>query len=93
MKNKMLVSAVCMALAAAAVAGCGGKKDASGGGSSKPVTLKMNVTTSENSVWHVAAKEFKKEVEEKTQYSVVEIKRLVGVQLESGMIVADYLRK
>ena len=34
-----------------------------------------------------------KEVEEKTQYSVVEIKRLVGVQLESGMIVADYLRK
>ncbi len=66
MKNKMLVSAVCMALAAAAVAGCGGKKDASGGGSSKPVTLKMNVTTSENSVWHVAAKEFKKEVEEKT---------------------------
>ena len=32
------------------------------------------------------------EVEEKTQYSVVPIKRLVGVQLESGMIVADYLR-
>ena len=31
-------------------------------------------------------------VEEKTQYSVVDIKRLVGVQLESGMIVADYLR-
>ncbi len=33
-----------------------------------------------------------KEVEEKTQYSVVPIKRLVGVQLESGMIVADYIR-
>ena len=33
------------------------------------------------------------EVEEKTQYSVVPIKRLVGVQLESGMIVADYLRE
>ena len=33
-----------------------------------------------------------KEVEEKTQYSVVDIKRLVGVQLESGMIVADYLK-
>ena len=32
------------------------------------------------------------EVEEKTQYSVVPIRRLVGVQLESGMIVADYLR-
>ena len=31
-------------------------------------------------------------VEEQTQYSVVDIKRLVGVQLESGMIVADYLR-
>ncbi len=34
-----------------------------------------------------------KEVEEATQYSVVDIKRLVGVQLESGMIVADYIRK
>ena len=33
------------------------------------------------------------EVEEATQYSVVDIKRLVGVQLESGMIVADYIRK
>ena len=32
------------------------------------------------------------EVEEKTQYSVVDIKRLVGVQLESGMIVADYIK-
>ncbi len=33
-----------------------------------------------------------KEVEEASQYSVVDIKRLVGVQLESGMIIADYLR-
>ena len=33
-----------------------------------------------------------KEAEEKTQYSVVDIKRLVGVQLESGMIIADYIR-
>lgn len=31
-------------------------------------------------------------VEKETQYSVVDIKRLVGVQLESGMIIADYLR-
>ena len=31
-------------------------------------------------------------VEELTQYSVVDIKRLVGVQLESGMIVADYVK-
>jgi tripartite ATP-independent transporter DctP family solute receptor len=67
MKKKMLVSAACMALAAATVAGCGGKSGSGSGGSSKPVTLKMNVTTSENSVWHVAAKEFKKEVEEKTK--------------------------
>ena len=37
-------------------------------------------------------RELSAEVEEKTQYSVVPIKRLVGVQLESGMIVADYLR-
>ena len=33
-----------------------------------------------------------KQSEEETQYSVVDIKRLVGVQLESGMVVADYLR-
>ena len=33
-----------------------------------------------------------KQSEEETQYSVVDIKRLVGVQLESGMIIADYLR-
>ena len=32
-------------------------------------------------------------VERETQYSVVDIKRLVGVQLESGMVIADYLRK
>ena len=31
-------------------------------------------------------------VEELTQYSVVDIRRLVGVQLESGMIVADYVK-
>jgi TRAP-type C4-dicarboxylate transport system substrate-binding protein len=67
MKKKMLVSAACMALAAATVAGCGGKSGSGSGSSSKPVTLKMNVTTSESSVWHVAAKAFKKEVEEKTK--------------------------
>ncbi len=33
-----------------------------------------------------------KKVEEESKYSVVDIKRLVGVQLESGMIIADYLR-
>ena len=37
--------------------------------------------------------ELSKKVEELTQYSVVDIKRLVGVQLESGMIVADYVRE
>ena len=31
-------------------------------------------------------------VERETKYSVVDIKRLVGVQLESGMVIADYLR-
>ncbi|MBR4469974.1 MAG: hypothetical protein IKS54_01490, partial [Erysipelotrichaceae bacterium] len=36
--------------------------------------------------------ELSKKVEELTQYSVVDIKRLVGVQLESGMIVADYVK-
>ena len=34
-----------------------------------------------------------KYVEEKTQYSVVPIQRLVGVQLESGMLCAEYIQK
>ena len=33
-----------------------------------------------------------KYVEEKTQYSVVPIQRLVGVQLESGMLCAEYIK-
>ena len=37
-------------------------------------------------------KELSDKVEELTQYSVVDIKRLVGVQLASGMIVADYVK-
>ena len=36
--------------------------------------------------------ELSRKVEELTQYSVVDIRRLVGVQLESGMIVADYVK-
>lgn len=47
------------------VTGCGGNKNAAGT-KEKPVTLRMNVTTSEASVWQVAAKGFKKDVEEKT---------------------------
>lgn len=52
--------------------GCGGGSGSggdSGQGSAKkakPVDLKMNVTTSESSVWMVAAKEFKRLVEEGT---------------------------
>ena len=49
-----------------------------------------------NSIIPEMEKEFEElshKVEEMTQYSVVDIKRLVGVQLESGMIVADYVRK
>jgi tripartite ATP-independent transporter DctP family solute receptor len=65
MKKKFVAGLVCMSLASLAVAGCGNKSADSSGG--QPITLKMNVTTSESSVWHVAAKAFKKEVEEKTK--------------------------
>ncbi len=65
MDRKILIGMTCMTAAALAMAGCGGKKT-SGGTKENPVTLKMNVTTSEASVWQVAARGFKKEVEEKT---------------------------
>ena len=69
MNKKFLAGFLC-AVMALGVAGCGGgdKKAANGAGGAKakPVTLKMNVTTAESSVWHVGAKAFKKAVEEKT---------------------------
>ncbi len=66
MKKQVLASCLCL-VTALGIFGCGsGKKNASGGTKEKPVTLKMNVTTSEASVWQVAARRFKKEVEEKT---------------------------
>ncbi|MCH3915245.1 MAG: DctP family TRAP transporter solute-binding subunit [Acidaminococcaceae bacterium] len=66
MKKKVLAGCLSL-IVALGIAGCGkGKTAATGGTKDKPVTLKMNVTTSEASVWQVAAKRFKKEVEEKT---------------------------
>ena len=61
---KFTAGTVCMTAAVLAAAGCGSKQ---GSGDGKAIQLKMNVTTSESSVWHVAAKTFKKEIEEKTK--------------------------
>jgi len=47
-----------------AITGCGQKSTQTSG---KPIELKMNVTTSESSVWMVAAEEFKRIVEEETE--------------------------
>ena len=66
--KKQLLAGIIGLTVVLGITGCGGSKSNSSAGSSsaKPVTLRMNVTTSEASVWQVAAKGFKKEVEEKT---------------------------
>jgi tripartite ATP-independent transporter DctP family solute receptor len=65
MSKKFWIGLACMTAAAFAMTGCGGDKGKTAS-KDNPVNLKMNVTTSEASVWQVAAKGFKKEVEEKT---------------------------
>lgn len=49
------------------VTGCSSGGSSDGGGSTKPIDLKMSVTTSESSVWMVAANEFKRIVEDETE--------------------------
>ncbi len=67
MKKKLLAGIMC-AVMALGVAGCGGSDSGSDeGGSTKAVNLKMAVTPSETSVWMVAATEFKKLIEERTE--------------------------
>jgi len=69
MKKRLLAGIMC-AVMALGVAGCGGGSGDSGsseGGEVKAVNLKMAVTPSETSVWMVAADEFKKLIEERTE--------------------------
>jgi len=67
MKKQLLAGIIGLTVVLGITGCCGSKSNSSAGSSSaKPVTLRMNVTTSEASVWQVAAKGFKKEVEEKT---------------------------
>lgn len=71
MKKRLLAGIMC-AVMALGVAGCGGGSEASTEGSGEgakveAVNLKMAVTPSETSVWMVAANEFKKNIEEKTE--------------------------
>ncbi len=70
MKKRLLAGIMC-AVMALGVAGCGGGSESessnSGGGETKTINLKMAVTPSETSVWMVAANEFKKLIEERTE--------------------------
>lgn len=70
MKKKFLAGIMC-AVMALGVAGCGGggssKGESAEGGEVKAINLKMAVTPSETSVWMVAANEFKKLIEERTE--------------------------
>lgn len=61
-KSRILSFMLVLLLTMSVLAGCGG-----GASSSKPIELKMNVTTGETSVWMVAAEEFKRIVEEETE--------------------------
>jgi tripartite ATP-independent transporter DctP family solute receptor len=62
---KKYIYSLCFVLIVSILSGCsGGGKSA--GDSSKPIELKMSVTTSETSVWMTGANEFKRLVEERT---------------------------
>ena len=58
MKRNFKLGLVILSSIALLATGCGKSSN-----SSKSKELRMNVTTSESSVWMTAAKEFKKEVE------------------------------
>ena len=64
--SKKVLKILCFVLAAAlCFTGC--KQDTAGkNGTVKPIKLRMNVTTAESSVWMTCAREFKKQIEEKT---------------------------
>ncbi|NCC14883.1 MAG: DctP family TRAP transporter solute-binding subunit [Clostridia bacterium] len=70
MKKRLLAGIMC-AVMALGVAGCGGgsssEAESTEGGEVKAINLKMAVTPSETSVWMVAANEFKKLIEERTE--------------------------
>ena len=67
--------------------GCGSKNEGQGS-SSAPIELKMNVTTSESSVWMVAANTFKDIVEKETEgryvISIFPNEQLSGGDLQKG---------
>ncbi|MEA4815347.1 MAG: DctP family TRAP transporter solute-binding subunit [Lachnospiraceae bacterium] len=74
MKKRVLAMVLCFVmLISLTLAGCsssGGDKSessSSGSTSTKAINLNMNLTTSESSAWMVAAKEFKRIVEEETE--------------------------
>lgn len=85
-----LVLAVLMTTSLLAGCGSGGNgsasSSASGSSSAKAVQLNMNVTTSESSVWMVAATEFKQKVEDQTDGRYI-INIYPNEQLSSGDMV------
>lgn len=68
MKKRLIAGIAGLICLIMILGGCGnsGGGDTAKGTAKKPVDLKMSVTTSESSVWMVAAKEFKRLVEEGT---------------------------
>ncbi|MEL7623085.1 MAG: DctP family TRAP transporter solute-binding subunit [Clostridiales bacterium] len=95
--KKLVSTLLCLLLITGLLAGCGGSQ-----GSSQPtqgsteatqapvkaIDLKMNVTTSDASVWMVGAKEFKRIIEEKTNgkyiVSIFPNEQLSGGDLQKG---------
>lgn len=91
--KKLFALVMACAMMAGVLSGCGdsgssgGSGSAAGGGTSdKPIELNMNVTTSESSVWQVAANTFKELVEERTE-GRYQINIFPNEQLSSGDMV------
>lgn len=90
--KRFLALTLAALLTAGLLTGCGGSNsasnsaNASGSSSAKAIQLNMNVTTSESSVWMVAATEFKNKVEEQTNGRYI-INIYPNEQLSSGDMV------
>ena len=88
--KKFLSMTMAALMTASLLTGCGSSAGASTSGQTatgdKPVELKMNVTTSESSVWMVAANTFKEMVEEGTEGRYV-VNIYPNEQLSSGDMV------
>jgi tripartite ATP-independent transporter DctP family solute receptor len=86
--KKVIALALAMLMLVAVLAGCGGNSSSNNSSSGNnasaaPIELNMNVTTSESSVWQVAANTFKQLIEERTDGRYV-VNIYPNEQLSSG---------